>query len=235
MSEQMNGGGRPSATSSSRIDVAVDLLTERAASLEPGQRLGTKVDLQTECGVSKGTFNEALRLLQHRGVITLRPGPGGGLFAAAPTPMARLGNSLLALDQATTSVNDAMRVRDCLEPLLVADAVEHGSLADVKDLWSMIGSMRSAVDNDDAKRFLEANWSLHRRIAEITPNQMLRSIYLNLMAIIDEHTVNVLPSEEKPLDEYIRERLHLHIDIVAAIEARDPSRAAELMHIHSGT
>lgn len=149
--------------------------------------------------------------------------------------MARLGNSLLALDQATTSVDDAMRVRDGLEPLLVADAVEHGGLADVKDLWSMIASMRSAVDDNDAKRFLESNWSLHRRIAEITPNQILRSIYLNLMAIIDEHTVNVLPSAEKPLDEYICERLQLHVDIVAAIEERDSGRAAELMQLHSGT
>lgn len=233
--EAMMKGARASTMPTSRIDKAIDLLSQRAAGLAPGERLGTKVDLQAECGVSKGTFNEALRLLQHRGVITLRPGPGGGLFAAEPTPMARLGNSLLALDQETSTVDDAMRVRDSLEPQLVDDAVNHGSLKDVEALWAIIDLMRTAVEAGTAKSFLEANWSLHRRIAEITPNQLLRSIYLNLMSIIDEHTVNVLPSEETPLDEYIAERLELHIDIVKAIESRDQGRAAELMRIHSGT
>lgn len=220
--------------SASPVDRAVALVSERASSLEPGQRLGTKGALQVECGVSKGTFNEALRLLQHRGVITLRPGPGGGLFAAEPTPMARLGNSLLALDADSTTVEDAMRVRDSLEPLLASDAVDHGSLNDVRDMWACVDEMRTAVEVNDAKRFLEANWALHRRIAEITPNQLLRSIYLNLMAIIDDHTLNVLPVEETPLDEFIAERLQLHVDIVEAIEAHDHERTDALMRAHAG-
>jgi hypothetical protein len=31
-------------------------------------------------------------------VVSVRPGPGGGIFAAAQTAMVRLGNSVLALD-----------------------------------------------------------------------------------------------------------------------------------------
>ncbi|MDH5148424.1 FadR/GntR family transcriptional regulator [Brevibacterium casei] len=222
------------ALTTSPVDRAVALVSDRASRLEPGERLGTKSALQVECGVSKGTFNEALRLLQHRGIITLRPGPGGGLFAAEPTPMARLGNSLLALDADSTTVEDAMRVRDSLEPLLASDAVDHGSLKDVRDLWEHIGQMRAAVEAEDANRFLEANWGLHRRIAEITPNQLLRSIYLNLMAIIDDHTLDVLPVADTPLESFIAERLQLHIDIVEAIEARDRDRTAELMRVHAG-
>lgn len=214
------------------VDRAVEIITEKASKLAAGERLGTKIALQSECGVSKGSFNEAIRLLQHRGVITLRPGPGGGIFAAEPAPLVRLGNSLLELSQAATTVDDAIHIRDALEPLLIAEAVSHSSLADIDCLWFWIARMTACVEADDAKGFLEANWSLHRRIAEITPNQMLRSIYLNLMSIIDEHTVNVRSTEEAPLDEYIAERLQLHIDIVKAIADRDPARAAELMKRH---
>ncbi|MFF0452779.1 hypothetical protein [Nocardia africana] len=33
---------------------------------------------------SVGTINEAIKLAQTRGIITSRPGPGGGLFACDP-------------------------------------------------------------------------------------------------------------------------------------------------------
>ena len=62
--------------------------------------------------------------------------------------------------------------------------------------------------------------AIDRRIAEITPNQLLRQVYLNIMAIMDDHTVDVLPGPEVPLDDYIDERLQLHIDIIAPIEAK---------------
>ncbi len=69
-----------------------------AESADPGDRLGSKEELRQLCGVSVGTFNEAIRLLQARGLVSIRPGPGGGLFATEQSPMVRLGNSVLALD-----------------------------------------------------------------------------------------------------------------------------------------
>ena len=57
-------------------------LTEVIAKLKPGGRLGTKNELRERVGVSIGTFNESLRILQSRGLIELRRGRRGGLFAA---------------------------------------------------------------------------------------------------------------------------------------------------------
>src|SRR4051812_45210697 len=59
-------------------------------SLEPGARLGTKEDLRRTYGVAVGTVNEALRILEARGLVRARPGPGGGLFVAAPVPQMQL-------------------------------------------------------------------------------------------------------------------------------------------------
>ena len=55
-----------------RPEQAADQLAMLATSLKPGQRLGTKDDLRASCGVSVGTFNEALRMVQARGLITVR-------------------------------------------------------------------------------------------------------------------------------------------------------------------
>src|SRR4051812_47317785 len=90
-----------------RPEQAATVLAEMASAAEPGERLGTKDELRSACGVSVGPFNEALRIAQARGLVTVRSGPGGGLFASRQSAMVRLGNSMLALDDDAASVEEA--------------------------------------------------------------------------------------------------------------------------------
>lgn len=200
--------------------------------LTPGARLGTKSELRQAVGVSVGTFNEALRLLQSRGVVSVRTGPGGGIFVAEQSPMVRLGHSVLALDAEETSVADAVRIRDALDPLLVADAVRHSSASDVQAMREPLTRMAEAVRALDSTAFTRANWALHARIAEVSPSVMLKSFYLSLLEIIETHTMFVLPARE-PLSLYLAERYDLHAALVDAIESRDEARARTLIHAHN--
>ncbi|WSJ21080.1 FCD domain-containing protein [Streptomyces sp. NBC_01324] len=140
---------------------------------EPGSRLGTEEELRSQCGVSVGTFNEALRLLQSRGLVTVKPGPGGGLFSAEQSPMVRLGNSVLALDAQQSDVANGVRIRDALDPLLIEDALWHASPADISGLKEHITAMETAVGTAAPVAFVHANWRLHAAIAAISPNALL--------------------------------------------------------------
>src|SRR5262245_19984447 len=171
---------RRSSRGQTRPEQAAEQLSAMAMSSEPGQRLGTKDELRANCGVSVGTFNEALRMVQARGLVTVRSGPGGGLFATEQSPMVRLGNSMLALGDEAASVADAFRLRHALDPLLVEDALEHASAHDIAALRAELDQMKVAALNGDSTGFVRANWALHARIAEISPSAMLRSFYLNL-------------------------------------------------------
>ncbi|MFC0447403.1 FadR/GntR family transcriptional regulator [Rhodococcus jostii] len=212
--------------------LAIGQLAERA---QQGSRLGTKKELQERCGVAKGTFNEALRILQSRGVITVRSGPGGGLFAASPTPIARLGNSILSLDAAEGDVADAVRIRDALDPLLIEDALDHSSAVDIARMRTALDVMQQSADAGDATGFVRANWELHATIARVSPNAILKSIYLSLLDLIESHTVSVEPVGERPLSEYIAERQQLHADLVDALDRRDREKALRLIHEHNTT
>lgn len=209
------------------------MIAELAARAAPGTRLGTKEELRLKCGVSVGTFNEALRLVQARELVTVRPGPGGGLFAAEQSPLVRLGNSVLALDSDQTSVAEAVRIRDALDPLLIQDALWHASPADLAGLRKQLAPMAEAAEAGDAIAFVHANWQLHAQIAAISPNRMLRSIYSSLLDIIESHTLSVLPGGEQPLPDYIRQRYQLHADLVQALERRDEEEASRLIHEHN--
>lgn len=217
----------------SRAEAAARHLLEMAEAAGSGVRLGTKEELRTLCGVSVGTFNESLRLLQARGVITVRPGPGGGLFTAAQSPMVRLGNSVLALDTEQTDVAQAIRIRDALDPLLIEDALWHASPADIAGLRDQLQAMADAVTTEDPVAFVHANWKLHARIAGISPNGLLRSLYSNLLDLIEAHTLAVQPFGEQPLGEYVAERHRLHADLVDALDRRDRDEALRLIHAHN--
>lgn len=218
-----------------RPEQAAEQLAELAADAEPGTRLGTKDELRALCGVSVGTFNEALRLVQARGLVTVRAGRVGGLFASRQSPLVRLGNSVLAIDDDATAVADAVRIRDALEPLLVEDAVRHRTAGDTEALRQGLARMRAAADALDGDEFLRANWALHARVAEVSPSVMLRSFYLGLLEMIESHTLGVESVGEQPLPEYLEGRYRLHADFVAAIEEQDARRALDIVRVHNAT
>lgn len=217
----------------SRGESAATQLIAIAEAAAPGDRLGSKEELRARCEVSVGTFNEAVRIAQSRGVVTVRPGPGGGVFAATQSPIVRLGNSVLALDGDQTSVAEAVRIRDSLDALLIEDALWHASPADIAELREILADMASAVDRYDPTGFVHANWSLHARIAAVSPHAMLRLLYVNLLDHIETHTLAVLPLSERPLPQYINERHALHVSLVDALADRDRELALALIAEHN--
>jgi len=228
------GSDRP-VVRMSRAEMAADRLMARAEAASPGDRLGSKEELRTLCGVSVGTFNEAVRIVQSRGIVSVRPGPGGGVFAAAQSAMVRLGNSVLALDASDNSVAEAIRIRDALDPLLIEDALWYASPADIAGMREILADMADTMARYDPPGFVHANWQLHARIAAVSPHPVLRSLYVSLLDQIESHTLDVLPGSDQPLPEYIAERQALHAAIVDALESRDRAAALRLIGEHNNS
>src|SRR5699024_11192242 len=106
-------------------------IAARCAQSPPGTRLGTKRELQVECGVAAATLNEALRMLQSQGHITMKTGPNGGVFTAQPDPLVSIGQALVRVRGEAVTVADALPLRDALDPLTVLEAGRHRSPDDL--------------------------------------------------------------------------------------------------------
>ncbi|ARZ65962.1 hypothetical protein SMD11_0296 [Streptomyces albireticuli] len=213
--------------SPSRAEMAAERIAERVTRTEPGARLGTKDELRTACGVSVGTFNEALRLLQARGLVTVRPGPGGGLFAAQPPPAGRLDAWARALDERRP--DEALRVRDALDPLLVEDALWHASPADIAGLRRHLTPLGEAADAADPVAFAHADRTLRARLAALSPSALLRSLYDGLLTVAEPAG----PTTTAP--EILRARYDRQAALVDALDARDRDRALRLAAAPAGT
>lgn len=199
-----------------------------------GHRLGTKDELRKQFGVSVGSFNEATRVLVSRGVVRLRTGPNGGVFVATPSMSVRIGNLVLELDGEHATVARAARMRDALDPLLIEDALWHASRSDILEMRDLVGKMHEQADQGNARGYLRDTWRLHARIAKVSPNRTLSSVYLSLLEFIEIHTQGVVSGETKDR-EYLLDRAQLHGDIVDAIALNDRESAERLAHEHATT
>lgn len=94
-----------------RPERAARQIAEIVRAAGAGSRLDTKGEIRQARGVSAGTFNEALRLAQSRGLVEARPGPPGALRrpAVAHGAAGQLGPRA---GRDETSVADAIRIRD---------------------------------------------------------------------------------------------------------------------------
>jgi DNA-binding FadR family transcriptional regulator len=195
--------------------------------LSAGERLGTKEDIRHRFGYAVATVNEALRLLETRGLIQARPGPGGGVFIAAPSSRVRFGHLILGFKAEESSFSDSLVVRNALEPLVCREASEHCRPADAKAMRAIIARMRKKTADPTA--FLRLNWDLHRRMAKMGSNAPLKSFYLTLLDFIDEGLAAV--SSDEFFD--AEENLAVHEELVEAIIDGDQKRLAKAIKRHS--
>jgi DNA-binding FadR family transcriptional regulator len=197
--------------------------------LKPGDHLGTRADLRAATGVAKATINEAIRLLQERRRIVLRPGPGGGVFVAAIDPVVQLGRTLLTVQGEPLAVAGAIEVREQLEPLVATHAAVHRTDKDCRELEALIAEMEKSLD--DVTKFVHLTWNLHIRIAAISPNAVLRGTYGGLYEFVNQ--VSLVNSQPRDTV-YLAQRLKVHSELVAAIVAGDVDTAqrAAVTHRH---
>lgn len=175
----------PLAARTSRAElVARELEREIIDEREVGDRLGTKDDLRRRFQVAVATVNEAIRLLETRGLIEARPGPGGGVFVSRPGNRVALSHTVLGFSSSSTTYEECLEVRDALEPLIDRHAARYHRAADIKALNGLLAEMETAIDNPAA--FFAANWALHRRIAKLCRNGPLRSMYVTLLDFLQE-------------------------------------------------
>jgi DNA-binding FadR family transcriptional regulator len=183
----------------------------------PGSRLGTKSDLRARFGVAAATVTEAVRLLEMRGMVETRPGPGGGVFVVAGSAEMALSHLTLRFRAGSTTFSDCLVVRDLLEPLICREAARNHGADDAAALRRILDQMERQVD--EPGEYMRLNYKLHRRIAKLSANAPLHRIYLSVLDLMERSL------EAAELDDFDGEtHLAEHRELVAAIDAGEGKR-----------
>jgi GntR family transcriptional repressor for pyruvate dehydrogenase complex len=217
-----------------RAELLAEQVQDRIATddLKAGDMIGTLDELKQESGYARSTVAEAIRLLADRGVAEIRPGRRGGVYVAADgAPVVRIGRTLLTISDHPAAVTDAIAVRNALEPLVVMDATRHRDEADIRELDVLLKQLADAIPLGTAA-FLEINWKLHLRIAEISPNVFARNLYQGMVQYTNDHASSAEHSEPSDDRPWLEMRYQIHRELVEAVTSGDTHRANQAVSSH---
>jgi DNA-binding FadR family transcriptional regulator len=152
--------------------------------IEHGTRLGTKENLRKRFEVSPATMNEAVRLLEARGIIMTRRGREGGVFVAAAPAQRPFSEVTLGLKNNAAVIEQCQVVSNQLEPLVFVEAAKAATTGAIAELQRLVQNMAAAVDQPT--ELFRLSWRLYRHIAEMGVNTVLTSIYTTLLTFLEQ-------------------------------------------------
>ena len=194
--------------------------------LAPGTRIAPERQMLADTGRARGTLREALRLLEGRGVIEVRPGATGGAFVRKPRPE-DLGSAITAvLLMEGASMLDVLAAREDLEVAAVTRAVARIRPADLAVMQESVDALRRHIADRD--RFLAEAGRFHAVIHEAAGSPVLRilneALRTTQMASRSEYSIR-----------YRKRVAAEHQEIIDALVSADAELAGRTMRRHVQT
>jgi GntR family transcriptional repressor for pyruvate dehydrogenase complex len=209
------------------FDDVVEQLREAIYSgrIRPGERLPGERRLCEELGVGRPTLREALRSLEAVGLIEVRPGKGGGSYAATP-PASTVGDALAALvNLRGASLEDLAEFRVDFESENASWAARRAEAGDIAALRSLADQARAAA----AEGIVELDVRWHEALARATQNRLRIGIALGIHdAVLRRHQAAVRPDLEAVIPTIPEDMAA----ITEAVAAGDADGARRLMRAH---
>jgi GntR family transcriptional regulator, transcriptional repressor for pyruvate dehydrogenase complex len=217
------------AISGSKPEQVARLLLQRIieSGLRPGASFGTETELQAQFKVSRPTLRESLRILESQGVLTLRPGPRGGIIVSQPSVDIVAHTLSVFLRLNSVPFIAIVQARAAMEPALVRDAARNATDEDFDKMQASIERMKKI--GSDVAAFADENRTFHQAIMQAAQNPVLEVFWsaIGILVSGEQHGMRYTAKNRKAIVTY-------HQRILDACRARDPDLAAQLMSEHIG-
>jgi DNA-binding FadR family transcriptional regulator len=192
-----------------------------------GEMLPSEGDLGEEYGVSRTVVREAVKIVEHKRLVSVVQGRGSTVLPSGEWNV--LDPSIIAvqleLDADGRVYEELMLVRMALESEMAAEAATHLTPMLEQDL--LVAIEQSLAHQSEPDVMADHDYRFHRLITDASGNRIGRGIMASLedplrVSIRMSHRV---PHEGIGADEY-------HAPIFEAIAAHEPALARQRMHEH---
>jgi DNA-binding FadR family transcriptional regulator len=215
------------------FEEAVEQIAEKVklGELAVGDRLPSERDLAAQMQISRPTLREAIKVLVDAGLVTVRPGPGGGTFIATelvPPELVRRRSHLRV-----SEVAGVLEARRLLEPRVAQLAAARAGEEDFQAMRHTIAQQRELLSSGPAlrheDRFLQLDVQFHLAIARATSNATITSLMRSLFGELE--IARDMAMHVPFVSDWAVE---IHERTLAAIEAGDLEAIELVMDEHLG-
>lgn len=199
--------------------------------LKPGDRLPSQRELVDQFQTSRASIREALRVLEHKGLIEIKLGVSGGAVvkAAGTKPITEV--LTLLLQQKQVSLDHLAEFRLSIEGDVAALAAERATADDIDRLEAILQEAQAALGQSDSipYDFIRMDIRMHIALAEISDNP----VFVAVMRMVHETILGFYDRFTYRRREVMEENYADLRQLVAAVKAghRDKARRAALRHV----
>ena len=197
----------------------------RGGALKSGDKLPPERTLAEQFGTSRNAVREALRALEHAGLINLQKGAHGGAFITDGDPEAVAQSIEDLLHLGGVELTDITDARLLIETAIVEAVVARATEADLNRLEENIDAVEKLTRDGDMDAKTDLNIGFHVLLGECTGNPVL----ILLMRIL----MDLLRQVHRPISaEDTAEVVASRRRFLARLRQRDSAGAADEMSQH---
>lgn len=206
-----------------------DEIAQRIAQLiqtqeyEPGARLPAITDMARQFGVGSPTLREALKKLETVGVVDIRH--GSGVYVGRSPESLMITNPVIEARASKKLLVDLIEARIPIESQTAALAATNATEDHLEEMDRLL--THAGRSFDDSSLLTQVNLSFHRQIALASGNVVMHQILEVLSTLFREEQRMILAIHGRREDDHVE-----HLEILAALAARDAELATSRMRIH---
>ncbi|MFI5444544.1 FadR/GntR family transcriptional regulator [Polaromonas sp. UC242_47] len=173
-------------------EVAAQIREELAKGhLKIGDRLPSERALSEQFGVSRNTLREALRSLEHAGLVRLQKGASGGAFITEGSGEAITTGMLDLYHVGSIQPSHLTEARIWLESIIVREACQRATPSDLQELHQNIKDAEEATEQRDFSRRAEVHLNFHRILARMTGNPIMVIVMDGVLSVLRHYIESI--------------------------------------------
>ena len=198
--------------------------------LKPGSKLPAERELKDIFSASRGTLREALRVLEQKGLITIKTGVSGGAFVKTLTTHEVSESLDLLIRYQRVSLRDLAEFREGVEGMVAGLAVERAKKEDVRYLKKLLADAKNHLEEGYSgwDEFIRVDNQFHMALADFANNPIYKSVLRMIYDHIHRYFDRFLPREKSLLKKNYQDLC----EIFEAVEKGQAAKAHLLVQNH---
>lgn len=212
---------QPNSTRVSLSDAIVEKLEEMIATMKPGDRLPTEMELADQFSVGRSTIRESMKVLTAKKMVVRR---NEGTFVTDAVNGCLVDPLNMIINMANCDFNALLEIREILELSSIELAAQRATEADIIELERENWLSREPGLN--AKERQQRDINFHTCIAKITGN----AVIVELLGAIRTVIAQRLEQKDGTVTHTFPQGKEYHKEMIEAIREQDPMKARQCMH-----